>query len=322
MKSRNRGIGLNQEMAAFPSARLRADLLLLAASLIWGSAFVAQRIAATEMSVYLFNGLRFVLAGLILLPLARQGLSKLEPRALGGILLAGGVLFCGATLQQLGLKTTTAGNAGFITGLYVVLIPVILAVGWGHWPRRGVLAAVVLASIGLFLLSTGGRFVLAPGDALEFGGAILWAFHVILIGRLVKSVPVLPLVIGQNLVCGLMNLLVVGFQDGAAEWAVLPGMWFPIVYTGVFSIGVGYTFQALGQKEAPPSDAAVILSAEAVFAALFGWLLLDERLTLVQLAGCGLILAGMLLAQLDLRPGDKTLNIRKPGGEETRETSM
>ena len=85
---------------------------------------------------------------------------------------------------------------------------------------------------------------------------------------------------------------------------------------------MGYTFQALGQKEAPPSDAAVILSAEAVFAALFGWLLLDERLTLVQLAGCGLILAGMLLAQLDLRPGDKTLNIRKPGGEETRETSM
>jgi drug/metabolite transporter (DMT)-like permease len=280
-------------------SRLQADLTLLLVAAIWGSAFVAQRVAAQQMGTYLFNGLRFILAVLVLLPLARSRADRrqaISPRDWAAIGLAGLLLFLGATFQQLGLRHTTAGNAGFITGLYVVLIPILLAVVGRQRPRRQVWVASLLAAGGLFLLSTGGTFRLAPGDGLELVGAFMWALHVIWIGRLVQRLPILPLAIGQNLICGLFSLGASALSE-ANTLPMLLGAWFPLVYTAVFSIGVGYTLQASAQRHAPPADAAIILSLEAVFAALGGWLWLDERLSALQLVGCGLIFGGMLLAQ-------------------------
>lgn len=292
--------------------RIRADLMLLSVSVIWGSAFVAQRVVAASTSVFLFNGFRFLLGALILLPFAWWGTrrnSAKTPRktwsalvssrtALGGIIIAGLLIAGGATLQQAGLRFTTAGNAGFITGLYVVLIPIIQALILRQPIQPAIWLAAILAAIGLFLLSTGGQFRINLGDALELAGAAFWAIHMIWIGRMVARVPLLHLAIGQYLVCGLLSVLL----GLILEAGVLPGLqdagW-AILYTGILSVGLGYTLQAAGQRVAPPSDAAIILSSEAIFAALFGWWLLNEQLSAIQLFGCGVMLSGMLLAQAD-----------------------
>lgn len=277
--------------------RLQADLTLLLVAGIWGSAFVAQRVAAAQMGVYMFNGLRFLVGAAALIPLARRSRWRIEGRARAGVLLAGALLFAAGTFQQMGLKYTTAGNAGFITGLYVVLIPIILALGLRRAPAARIVLASLLAAAGLFLLSTGGSLQINPGDGLEFIGAFLWAFHVILIGWLVRQVDVLPMAIGQYVVCALLSLGASVLVERNSVNAILDSTW-AIVYTGVFSIAVGYTLQAVGQRHAPAADAAIILSFEAAFAALFGWLFLDEMLDLVQLSGCALMLAGIILSQL------------------------
>ena len=217
-------------------------------------------------------------------------------REIIGVAAAGLFLWAGAAFQQAGLMYTTAGNAGFITGLYVVVIPIFLAL-WGTQRLRPMfLVASLLAAAGLFLLSTGGQMRLNPGDGLELIGTFFWALHVILVGWLVQRLPVLALATGQYLVCAALGL-------GAGlsfEMNALPALaqgWWAIAYTGLLSVGLGYTLQAKGQRLAPPADAAIILSGEAVFAALFGWIFLAEKLTVVQLTGCGVMLAGMLLAQ-------------------------
>jgi len=280
--------------------RLKADSLLLLVALIWGVAFVAQRVAALNTGVYAFNGLRFLLGALVLLPLSRfnqRGAPRLGNRDRWGIALAGLLLFGGASLQQLGLHFTTASNAGFITGLYVVFIPLILAVGWRQRIRGAVWTASLSAALGLFLLSTGGQLRLAPGDALVLVSAGLWACHVIWIGRLVQGIDALYIAIGQSLVCGGLSLAL-ALLSGEAIFQQPSAAWWAIAYTGVFSVGVGYSAQVMSQRVAPPADAAIILSLEAVVAALGGWLVLDERLSAIQLLGCGLMLAGMLLAQM------------------------
>jgi drug/metabolite transporter (DMT)-like permease len=288
--------------STIPILRIKADLALLLVSIVWGTAFAVQRIAANRIDVFLFNGLRFLLGALVLMSLAWKtagGWRKAwdgSRHLLPGMILAGFLLFSGITLQQWGLRYTTAGNAGFITGLYVIIIPLILAILWRQWPRRSVLAASVLAAAGLFLLSTRGQFHLARGDSLELVSAFIWAFHVILIGWLARRVEIYPLAIIQYVVCGLLSLAS-GGVSGSMSLQGLSEVGWTIVYTAVFSIGLGYTLQAVGQKVAPAADAAIILSMEAVFGALFGWLLLNERLTDLQLLGCGLMLVGMLLAQ-------------------------
>lgn len=285
--------------------RLQADMALLLVSLIWGSAFVAQRVAAGQLGTFLFNGMRFLLAVLVLAPFAWFGRRKqpfnshLDRRNLIGVISAGLLLLGGAAFQQAGLQYTTAGNAGFITGLYVVFIPLILAIVWHKPPPPLIWLAAGLAALGLFLLTTAGQLRLNPGDVLELIGALLWAMHVILIGLLVRWVNFWQVSIGQYLVCGVLSLLV----GIAIEFETLPALapgWWAVVYTGVLSVGVGYTLQVAAQRYAPPADAAIILSSEAVFAAGFGWLILDERLTALQLVGCGIMLAGMLVAQARL----------------------
>jgi drug/metabolite transporter (DMT)-like permease len=282
------------------TTRLRADLILLLVAFIWGSAFVAQRVAAQHMGVFLFNGLRFLLGSFLLLPWSlRRG--RPDRQAIPWVALAGGLLFVGSALQQAGLKFTTAGNAGFITTLYVVLVPILLLVLFRqklHWISW---AAAVLAVVGMLLLSTGGALRLAPGDGLELLGAVAWALHVIVVGKAARRIDILLFSVGQFIVAGTLSLIV----GLAFEWRSSAGLaeaWWTVLYIGVFSTAIGYTLQAMGQRHSPPADAAIILSMESVFAALFGFLLLDERLVAVQILGCGLILLAILMAQTREEP--------------------
>jgi drug/metabolite transporter (DMT)-like permease len=295
------------------TARLKADLTLLLAATIWGTAFVAQRTAAQSSGVFLFNGLRFLLGALVLLPFVlreqrSQPLHKISRRDQVGILVAGLLLFTAGSFQQMGLQYTTAGNAGFITGLYVVFIPIILAAGRRQHLGRYTWGASLLAALGLFLLSTSGQMRLAFGDALVLVSAVMFALHVIWIGHLVQRMDVLPLAAGQYLVTALVSLGIGALVESDLA-AVITNAWLPILYTGIFSIGLGYTFQAIGQRLAPPADAAILLSMEAPIAAISGWLLLGESLAPIQLAGAGLMLAGMLLAQLPLIRGTPRSNL-------------
>ncbi|MGW8250466.1 MAG: DMT family transporter [Anaerolineales bacterium] len=304
-------------------ARLKADLILLLTATIWGAAFVAQRTAAESSGVFLFNGLRFLLGALVLLPLAWRDGSLRNPlnwrrRSLLSTLIAGLLLFTAGTLQQMGLQYTTAGNAGFITGLYVVFIPVILAVVGRQHLRASIWVASLMAAVGLFLLSTGGELKLSLGDALVLAGALFFALHVIWIGQAVQRVDILPLAIGQYLLVGVSSMVIGVFTETNLS-GVIANAWIAILYTGIFSIGMGYTLQAVGQRTAPPADAAILLSMEAPIAALFGWLLLDERLTAIQLLGCGLMLAGMLLAQIGtLKTMRAGYSLQKGAEAETR----
>lgn len=209
--------------------------------------------------------------------------------------LAGTILFTAAAFQQAGIQYTTAGNAGFITSLYVVIVPFVLLVGWRERPRWLAVVAVVMAGIGAYLLSTGGSFKAQKGDALELVGALFWAFHVVVLGKFAARFSSVRFAAGQFIMAGLLNILAGLFLEQPLFNGAVIGAG---LYTAVFSVGIGYTLQVWAQRYTPPTDTALILSLEAVFAVGTGWLFLSETMKLVQIAGCALILGGVLLAQL------------------------
>ncbi|MDD2464959.1 MAG: DMT family transporter [Desulfobulbus sp.] len=280
----------------------QADLLLLLVALIWGFGFVAQRAGMDHVGPYTFNGIRFLLGGLCLVPLAlRRSQTPLVP-GVGQIplvragLMAGAFLFVAATLQQVGLQYTTAGKAGFITGLYVVFVPIS-----GLFLRQrtniGTWVGAVAAAIGLYLLSVTEDFRIEFGDLLELIGALFWAGHVLILSYLSPRTSPVRLAMVQFYVCGLLSLLTGLYLEPISLQGVIDAA-IPILYGGVCSVGAGYTLQVVVQRKAHPSHAAILLSLESPFAALGGWLLLHEILSGRALLGCGLMLVGMLLSQL------------------------
>jgi len=275
--------------------RLKADLLLLIVTLIWGTAFVAMRIAAGHGTIFFLNGSRFLLGGLLLLPFTKlKGVYNRKNLPMVG--LAGLSLYTGATFQQAGLASTTAGNGAFITSLYVVIVPLILWAFWRERPSLVLGVAVSMAIAGGFLLSTAGTFRVNRGDALIFVGSFFWALHVVVVGKSQGYIDALPFALGQYLVCGIFNLITGALVERplpADLLFVLPA----VLYTGVFSIAIGFTLQVVAQKHTPASDAALIMSLEGVFTAFFGWLILHESLRPVQIIGCGIILLAVILAQ-------------------------
>jgi drug/metabolite transporter (DMT)-like permease len=275
--------------------RLKADLTLFFIAVIWGSAFVAQRIAGQMGSVYLFNGVRYILAGVVVYPFVRLKTSM--PREqFQWMFIAGFLLFVAAALQQAGMQYTTAGNAGFITSLYVVFVPFVVLFGWREKPHWLSVVAVVLAVIGAYLLSTGGsRLEVQRGDALELVGALFWALHVVVLGKFASRFEPMSFSVGQLLVCGLLNLTLGLFIEEPVFSLPLAGA---AVYTAVMSLGLCYTLQVWAQRHTPPADAALILSLESVFAVLAGWLLLSELLAPMQVFGCFLIFAAVGLSQI------------------------
>jgi drug/metabolite transporter (DMT)-like permease len=284
-------------LASSRRERLRADLLLLLVALVWGSAFVAQRLGMQQVGPFAFNATRFAVGAFTLVPILGWRRLRRIPRAeIRGGLLLGLLLFAAASLQQFGLVWTTAGQAGFITGLYIVIVPLLLALVWRQWAAWSNWLGAALATTGLFLLSVQAGFQLAPGDKWVLLGALVWALHVIAIGQLAPGRDPLRLALVQYAVCSLLSIPAALLLE-PGTWPGLPAL--PaILYAGVLSIGLGYTGQIVAQRHTSPSHAAIILSLESVFAALSGWLVLGEALSPRQLAGCGLMLAGMLLAQV------------------------
>lgn len=297
-------------LASRSLTRIQSDLILLFTAFVWGSGFIAQRIAAPNTSIFFYNGGRFLIGALLLLPLVQFRL-RIPAQEIAGVLAAGFLLFAGSAMQQAGMRTTSAGNAGFITGLYVVLIPIFLLIIWKQKQVWTIWLAALLAVIGLLMLSTGGAIRFVPGDFLEFLGAILWAFHVIVVSRVVKNLHPLHFAIGQFLICAILNI-VVGFIFEPASIQAIPHYWFTIVYNGVASVAIGFTLQGVGQKYAPPTDAAIILSMEAVFAALLGYIFLHERFTSTQTIGSCLVILAIVLSQIPIRYIEKVFPFTKP----------
>jgi drug/metabolite transporter (DMT)-like permease len=285
-------------------SRVQADLILLLTAAVWGSGFIAQRIAAPNMNVFYFNGGRFLLGALLLFPLIRFRL-KIEKEKFVGVFLAGFLLFSAGAFQQAGMITTTAGNAGFITGLYVIFVPIFLWMIWRDKQKWNVWVAAIIAVFGMLLLSTGGELKLAPGDKLEFVGAILWALHVIVVGRTVQGMNPLHFAIGQFLICAGLNAGT-GLITDPQGISQISSLWWTILYNGIASVAIGFTLQGVAQKYAPPTDAALILSMEAVFAAVFGFLFLQEIFSTEQLVGGFLVLSAIFLAQVKFSPRKKT----------------
>lgn len=279
-----------------------ADLLLLLTAMIWGFGFVAQRAGMEYVGPYTFNGIRFLLGGLCLLPLAlradRSGTSDISDRisSLKTGFWAGLVLFCGASLQQVGLLYTSAGKAGFITGLYVVFVP-ILGLIFGKRTEAGTWAGALLATAGMYFLSVKSDFSIGTGDLLVLLGTVFWALHVLLLSYLAPRTHPVRLAMIQFLFCGLLSLIIAMITEVIILKSIVSAI-IPILYGGLFSVGIGYTLQVVAQRRAHPAHASILLSLEAVFAAIGGWWLLDEVLSVRGLFGCGLMLGGMLFSRI------------------------
>jgi len=275
--------------------RLKANITLFVVAFIWGIGFVAQGIAGQYHIAYLYNGVCFMLAALILLPFIPRG-TKISPGQWKWMCVAGGVLCMAAALQQVGIPHTKIANAGFLTSLYVVFTPFLLWMGFHEKPHWIDLLAVGIACIGAFFLSTAGSFTLQNGDALELIGAAFWGLHLVILGKFSTRYDSISFAAGQFFVCGFLNFLIGLVFENPTLLTPAPVVG-AILYRAILSIGIGYTLQVWGQKHTPPTDAALILGLEAVFAAVAGWMVLGQVLLPIQIIGCVIILVAVILSQ-------------------------
>ncbi len=294
---------------------VKSVFILLLTAAIWGFAFVAQRVGMQHVGAFTFNGVRFALGSISLLPVIyffnrknkeqQKEEADLKTTIKSGI-IAGSVLFIAASLQQIGLIYTTAGKAGFITSLYIVLVPII-GILFKQKTHMKTWIGALTAAIGLYFLSINESFTIEFGDFLEIVGALFWACHILLIDRFVKNVDAIKLSSIQFATCSVLSLIT-AFATEDVNAAGITGALVPILYGGIMSAGVAYTLQAVGQKYAKPSHAAIALSMESVFAAIGGIVLLSERMSTRGYLGCALMLLGMLIAQSENfgkeNPGD------------------
>ncbi len=289
--------------------QLQSNGLLLLAALIWGVAFVAQSDAMNHVGAFTFNGARFVLGALALWPLAAYKQAKLTPaervsqrRPLWiGALLCGVTLGVASALQQHGLIETSAGKAGFLTALYVVLVPLIGLLFKRHVAYT-VWIGVSMAVVGMYLLCINEQLSLNRGDMLILLCAVVFAIQMVLVGHYAPLVDGVSLACLEFAVAGIGNLVpALLFEHHHIE--SLMAAWLPLLYTGLLSSGVAYTLQILGQRHAHPAVASLILSLESVFAALSGWVLLHERLLPRELIGAVLMLAAVILAEIPVKRG-------------------
>lgn len=287
------------------SKTFRANGILFLAAIIWGCAFGFQRQVADEIHSITVLGIRFAIALICLLPfflLSNKNNPSDTPvpsnfKIKCAIFFSGITQFSACAFQQWGIESTTAGNAGFITGIYVVIIP-LLGLLWGQQPGKGAWYGVILATLGLYLLSVKGSFEVNHGDFKILICAFICAIHGHLIGWLSPKCRALKLAFQQYLICAIFGLGYAIYAKNIPDLSILLQYKIAFLYLGVFSTACGFTLQIIGQKIVSPTHAAIILSLETVFAALTGYLMLGEILSTRALIGCGLMLAGMFVAQL------------------------
>ncbi len=286
--------------------RLHANLLLLTAALIWGVTFSVQQMAMEHIGPTLFTGLRFLLGALVVLPLAVLEVRKkrkqegwtLDKGVVPWLTVTGGVLFIAALLQQIGIKGTTVANAGFLTALYVPLTPVLALIILRQKPHPAIWPAAMACLAGAYLMAGGQLDTMREGDIWVVAGALFWATHILLIAAMTARTGA-PLVVAfaQFVVCGILGLAWGGMTE-TLIWDGLQSALPMLTFAGVVSVGVGFTLQVVGQRHTPAADASIILSAETVFAAITGALLLGEALSVLGIAGGALILVGVLAVEL------------------------
>jgi len=283
--------------------RWRADATLLATAAIWGLAFVAQKDVETLLPPVAFVAARFALSALALAPFAwieaRRAAAPLDANSWRWAIFIALTLFVGSVLQQVGLATTSAGHGGFLTACYVVMVPLAVWLLTGRAPRPIIASACALSMAGAALLADGGgpQAPMTIGDGLILVSDIAWALGIAATPMfLARSPRPLTLAFTQYVACAGLAALTAPFFE-SVRLADFAAAWAPLLYAGVISGGVAFTLQIIGQRHAPPSEAALILSLESVFAALAGAALLGERLTPLALAGCALILASVLIVE-------------------------
>ncbi len=279
--------------------------MLLAAAIIWGTTFVVQQIGTGGLGALMYTSTRFFLGAFFVLPFAIHQYKKMakseRPIQRGdwlGMVLTGCMLFLGASLQQFGIFFTTVTNAGFLTALYVPLVPFIALVflrkriHWSVWP------SAIACLIGTYIMSGAGSIDLKVGDLWVIGSAFFWALHVLFVGAMVLKTRA-PLVVActQFFSCAIFALIS-GLIIEQPQLIDYTGSLYGVLYGGLMSVGLGFTLQVVGQRYTNPADAAIILSTETVFAAVAGFIFLGERLSSLQLSGAVLIFAGVLAVEL------------------------
>ncbi|MCH8033847.1 MAG: DMT family transporter [Bacteroidetes bacterium] len=277
--------------------------------MLWGFAFVAQRSGMEFVGPFTFNALRFTLGGISLIPLLlinRKRKFNNEPILplsskkilLRGGIIAGVILFLGASFQQGGIVYTTAGKAGFITGFYIILVP-ILGIMFKQKTSAAIWLGAVIALAGLYLLSVQENFSIGLGDLLVLASAFFWGFHVLVISRFSPKTDPIQLAFFQFMLCAFFSLIASLVIETTTIQNIFDAS-VPILYAGVVSVGIAFTLQVIAQRDAHPSHAAIIMSLEAVFALIGGWIVLDEIIPLRGLIGCGLMLTGMIIPQIEI----------------------
>ncbi len=286
------------------SRRARANVMLVVTAMIWGSAFVAQSVGMDYVGPFTFQAVRSFLGGLTLLPVIFLMKRRAAPEPRGGtrreLWLAGGLcglcLFAASSLQQVGLLYTSAGKSGFITALYVVLVPCVGLVLGKRAPLTVWLAAL-LAALALYLLCVDGDFTIGRGELLTLACALGFTVHILVIDHFAPRVDGVQMSCIQFFVCAALAAAATALWEEPSTSAILQ-CWLPICYAGILSAGVGYTFQIVAQRDTSPMVASLLMSLESVFAVLFGALLLRERLSGREYLGCVLMFAAVVLAQL------------------------
>jgi drug/metabolite transporter (DMT)-like permease len=277
--------------------RLKANLILFSVAILWGTGFIAQGVAGQYHVAYLFNGASFMLAAVILLPFIPRG-KKIPRGQWKWMLIAGVILFIATALQQVGLLYTKVANAGFLTSLYAVFTPFLLWLGFRERPHWMDLVAVIAATIGAYFLSSAGKgFEFQNGDSLEMIGAIFWGLHFVVLGKFASRFEPVSFASGHFLVSGVLNFLMGLALENLGQLTPLPVIG-AIIYRASLSIGIGYTLQVWGQNHTPPTDAALILGLEAVFAAIVAWFVFRQILLPLQVLGCVIILMAVMFSQL------------------------
>ncbi len=286
--------------------KFKSFMLLLMTAMIWGFAFVAQRMGADYVGAFTFNGIRFLLGAISLVPVilifekkeknAEVHTQKISVTFKSSI-IAGVVLFTASGLQQVGIEITgSAGKASFLTGLYTVLVP-IFGIFLGKRTTFNVWIGAVLAVVGMFFICINDRWQISIGDTVLLIGAVFWATHIMVIDRFVNEIYAIRFAAAQFAVCGILGIICALIFE-TISWEQLSNALIPIIYGGVFSAGVAYTCQIIGQKNADPTYASIILSTESMFGAIGGALILHEVMTTRGYIGCVLIFAGVIISQL------------------------